>query len=113
VTTSRCDENRITHDVIFFLRDGDGRYRRENERHLLRILEPCAAQRALAEVGFAPPVVEPLYPAVPAAYLRDVSMLVAEKPVNGTPHWHPAVDRAEASSLRRCTLDPPGATPEI
>lgn len=83
MTTSRCDEDRITHDVVFFLRDGDGRYRREDERHLLHILELDTVQRVLAEVGFAPPALEPLYPAVPAAYLWDVSLVVTKKPVNG------------------------------
>lgn len=84
VTTSRCDQDRITHDVTFFLRDDDGRYRRENERHLLRVLELDTVQRALADTGFAPPTVEPLYPAVPAPYLRDVSLIIARKPVNET-----------------------------
>jgi SAM-dependent methyltransferase len=83
VTTSRCDDTgHITHDLVFFLRDGDDRYRREDERHRLRIHDLATVRQILADVGFTPPTIERLHPTIDAEYLRDVSLILTRKPVH-------------------------------
>jgi SAM-dependent methyltransferase len=80
VTDSRTDETgQVTHNVTFFLREEDGRYRREEERHCLRIHPAEEVKSLLEEGGFSLLSVGELYPAVEARLLQDVYLYVAQK----------------------------------
>ncbi|MCP4429146.1 MAG: class I SAM-dependent methyltransferase [Chloroflexi bacterium] len=84
VTHSACDDDgQVRHNVTFFLRNEDGSYRREEERHRIRIHPFAEIKQLLAEVGFTLHSVEPIYPHVDAKSLADVYLFVAQKPAGG------------------------------
>jgi hypothetical protein len=80
-TRSKCDDDgQVTHTVTFFLREPDGRYRREEEQHHIRI-HPFEEITCLLEgAGFACPTVETIFPRLNVKALQDVSLFVAQKP---------------------------------
>lgn len=68
----------ITHRVTFFVREPDGRYRREDELHRLTVHHLPDVLELLADVGFAVLSAEPFH--VSTELLRDVALVIAQKP---------------------------------
>lgn len=81
ITQSECDAaGMVRHHVTFFLREPDGRYRREEELHTIRLHPRAEVEQSLADVGFVLRSVEPLAPLLDAPLLEQASLFVAEKP---------------------------------
>ncbi|MEW5988497.1 MAG: methyltransferase domain-containing protein [Chloroflexota bacterium] len=79
VSQSQIDEaSHVVQRVTYFLRQADGSYRREEEEHHLQIHTQADLEQALAETGFTLLSVEPVYPAVPSAVMKDVTLFVAQ-----------------------------------
>lgn len=72
----------ITHRVTFFLREPDGRYRRDEEEHHLRSHPFDELCHLLKETGFNVLQVAEIYPQVNHRLLQDVYLFVAQKPLN-------------------------------
>ena len=83
VTRSQWHETGlITHRVTYFLREPDGRYRRDEEEHHLRSHPFAELRQLLEETGFVVLQVEEIYPQVDHKSLQDVYLFVAQKPLN-------------------------------
>lgn len=80
VTDSQTDEaGQVRHNITFFLREGDGRYRREVEQHCLRIHPAEEVKSLLTDTGFSLLSVRELYPQVNARLLKDVHLYIAQR----------------------------------
>jgi SAM-dependent methyltransferase len=80
VTRSTCDDTgQVTHNVSFFLREADGRYRREEEQHHIRIHPFDEIKLLLAACGFELLLIEEIYPFLQVNMLQDVYLFVARK----------------------------------
>lgn len=82
VTRSQWHEpDQISHRVTFYLREADGRFRRDDELHQLRCHPFDELRRLLADTGFTLRQVSELQPHVGCPALQDVFLFIAQKPL--------------------------------
>jgi SAM-dependent methyltransferase len=81
ITHSICNaEGYITHQVTYFLRQEDGRYRREEELQLMRIHPFDDLSQWLTTAGFHLLGLMPIYPELNVPTLQDSFLFIAQKP---------------------------------
>lgn len=71
----------IDYHLTYFLGAGDGLYRREDEHHRYRVHSLAALRQILEEVGLPVVAVEAIPERIDAPALRDVSLVLARRPV--------------------------------
>ena len=78
-----CDaKGHIIHNMLYFIRDADGRYTRIDELHEYFIFSFETVKATLTEIGFELKDEEELYKAIPTAWMfKDVFLFVAQRPL--------------------------------
>lgn len=73
-------EGQVRQSLTFFIKEADGRYRREEERHEIRIHPLAEVAETLRQVGFELRDQHELYTVIDKPELADVYLFVAQKP---------------------------------